>query len=431
MTSITIFVVSNAICLVLFSQSLWVGLVQIIRRQAILPPVAPSNDLPDHQQPSASFNEAHHAISRAVHPHLHHAPSRPGTTSDKLRLTTSCSSTTTVGRCTDQSLYTSTIPYLSTLLLFLQAALGVTVTLVSIFASPSKVDCTHIAQYTLIIWHLGMTLMFTAAAVQTHLANDRCVKIFFIVFLGVAANSAFLGLILGRHSYSGTEHESICLIDVLQPDGWLGNLPTYIAVSHFFTCFFTGISYINASSRLCVRARFLSFKEITFVLAVYRGLGMLFASFLLGVLLSAAIIGISALRMLHYSPWWIVQWAVMSRVFAAGMWHRANTDEVAQGHPFWSSEEYLVWHPVMRVENGNTWKPRVSSAVARYAGSVMNIVCTTAAHGALAASSDGSSLDKNDNAANMNTLRRTSRHDTVVEDNNFHCPSCTCAIFQT
>ncbi|KAJ2378364.1 hypothetical protein IW150_000851, partial [Coemansia sp. RSA 2607] len=307
------------------------------------------------------------------------------------------------------------------------ALLGVTTTLMAIFAAPSTVDCTRVAQFTLIAWHIGMAFIFLGAAVQTHLVNDRCIKIFFIVALGVAANSVFIALVLGKRSFSGTGVQDICVVDVQQPDGWLGNLPTYLGVSNFLMSFFSGISYINASTRLSTRARFLSFKETSFVMAVYRGIGMLFACFLLGTLSNAAIITMSSLRQFHYSPWWIVQWAVMSRVFGAGLWHRGNTDTVAHVHPFWTSEKYLVWHPRLQVEDGNTWKPRVSSVVARYAGSVMDIVCTRAFDTAVNRSEVPNEI-KGVGPSNGSTLRRASRHDTVVEDT-FHCTSCTCGIF--
>ncbi|KAJ2664957.1 hypothetical protein IWW48_000571 [Coemansia sp. RSA 1200] len=274
------------------------------------------------------------------------------------------------GRITRSRAYTGVVPYLSTTLVFVQAGLGVAATAATAFSGSGgyshhimeEKDCRPLATAVVAAFHAGMALLFLASAVQTHLANAMCVKIFFIVALALGAHFGVLGLmvanglVVGQTTAAETTTAStvVCSIDITlqqqrqQQQGsnaaWLAYLPAYSAVSHFFFFFFSSISFINGASRLTVKRPgrdFISFRETVYVFLVYRGIGLMFIANVAGLMWSALAGVVAAVGRFQFFPLWIVQWAMVSRLLALALRSRGSLDPTAHLNGFWRSPGYV------------------------------------------------------------------------------------------
>ncbi|KAI8325717.1 hypothetical protein GQ54DRAFT_295296 [Martensiomyces pterosporus] len=451
MNTVVLTIFANTLALAWFCQSAIRGISLTIGRRALVPPTAPETILkhaleskasPNAESENSTRTEAQIAIANAVLPSqpLEEAP-KPSTPS---KANGGCS-TAVFGECgtgcyrfESSKFYTRTIPYLSNWLLTAQALLGIGTTLSMLIWHLFEIgSCSILMRLTLVCFHIGFSLLMLASAVQTHTTNDMCIKIFFIMLAGFSVHFTMLGLVLanGTAVWHRDPGLGICLLDVEQPNGWLRNLPMYSAASHFLVCFFSTISIINASFRLCLHTRFLSPRELSFVLFVYRGLGLLFLNGLTGTLLSTAVIAVASFGHFHYSPYWVLQWAVMSRIVSAALWHRANTDPWAPKHPFWTSDAY-VYPPSDLNPSGDlgyekdgsssNQSPAVTpSSVHTLLG--MSLMCHPKSELALSAQpahQDTAVLPHVHAAVMDERCYRGSRHDTVVAG--IHCGSCSC-----
>ncbi|KAJ2674576.1 hypothetical protein GGI25_004315 [Coemansia spiralis] len=400
---------ANTLAGVLFLQSLWVGLKQVMRNQPLVPPVAPLDGCMSKGELARS--ETQLAISKAVHPHLHAAD---GKTAKQCARGSS--------KIASSWVYTHTIPYASTYLAFVQALLGLCTTLVMLVWQLWSLDgCSQVAVFALSMFHIGLALVFIASAVQTHTVNSMCVKIFFIVGLALGAHFTMLGLVVTR---STATWQPLCTVDIGQPQGWLSNLPLYAAISHFLASFFSSISFINGAFRLCTRSHFLSPREILFVFLVYRGIGLLFISSLVGVMASTVVIIVSVTGHFHFALW-VLQWAVISRLLVGALEHRGTTDTMASDSWFWRSQQYLANYintPDPQDNNKNNgalatakiaWVLLSSNVVAKRfsleSRNVEQLDCSQDLH----LSTEHLSIVIDSYATG------TSRHDTVVDDSSF------------
>ncbi|KAJ2559749.1 hypothetical protein EV175_000181 [Coemansia sp. RSA 1933] len=339
---------ANAVGLVLFAQSTWISGWQLIRRDALVAPEAPAassqavtKDKPLHpSNQDLPASPGHLEIAKAVHPHLYKEP--PATPEETCSALSRKLKRVACGFDCDRVAHTAgylhTVPYLSTQLAFAQALVGLVVTAVTMaWQLRGSPGCPAVA--LVVAFHVGLTLLFVASAVQTHLVNALCIKIFVIVGVALGAHFSMLGLMLGNALVS----QDLCAIE--QPAGWLANLPAYTAVAHFFVFFFSAISFINGGFRLSTKTKdFLSFREIVYVFLVYRGIGLLFATNIAGLLLSTVSGILAAVRMFQFMPLWIIQWSVVSRIHVLALRHRATTDAVAHQDAFWDSLEYAASH---------------------------------------------------------------------------------------
>ncbi|KAJ1665393.1 hypothetical protein IW140_003361 [Coemansia sp. RSA 1813] len=351
---------ANTVGLVLFTQSVWSAGWQLIRRDPLVAPEAPvdvlrprANSTKRKTLPSnmeALEDPAHLEISKAVHPHLYsaqraseitHSPPSCSALSRKLKRAACGFDCDKIARTKG---YTSIVPFLSIQLAFAQALMGLIVTLLTMVWQLSDTHQCHPLP-VVIVFHVGLGLLFFASAVQTHLANAMCIKIFIIVGLALGTHFTMLGLMISNslivNQFTGT-----CTISISQPSqGWLANLPAYSAVSHFFVFFFSSISFINGGFRLSTKSKdFLSFREIVYVFLVYRGVGLLFIANIVGLLLSTVAGVLAALKLFQFMPLWIIQWCVVSRIHVLALECRATTDRSAHLHAFWRSQEYVASH---------------------------------------------------------------------------------------
>ncbi|KAJ2524366.1 hypothetical protein GGI11_000872 [Coemansia sp. RSA 2049] len=322
-------------------------------------------------------------ISKAVHPHMHapgnidsegargcDPPPISGGSGISRRIHRFARNVD-CGRITRSRAYTSVVPYLSTTLVLVQAGLGVAATVATAFSGSSgyshhiveENDCRPLATAVVAGFHAGMALLFFASAVQTHLANAMCVKIFFIVALALGAHFGVLGLmaanglVVGQTTAPETTTAStvVCSIDtILQQQqqqkqqgsnaAWLAYLPAYSAVSHFFFFFFSSISFINGASRLTAKRPgrdFISFRETVYVFLVFRGIGLMFIANVVGLMWSALAGVLAAVGRFQFFPLWIVQWAMVSRLLALALRSRGSLDPTAHLNGFWRSPEYV------------------------------------------------------------------------------------------
>ncbi|KAJ1954728.1 hypothetical protein GGI12_005726 [Dipsacomyces acuminosporus] len=453
---LTIF--ANTLALVLFCQSAINGITLSARRHALTPPTPPETIIKYvHEHKSSSMEESESttrtetqiAIDKAVLPSQSQEKADAGACS----LPKGCGSGvrgecgTACYRLSTGRVYNLIVPYLSIWLLAAQSLLGIGVTLSMLIWHLFELDrCSTLMRLTLVGFHIGFSLLMLASAVQTHITNDMCIKIFFIMLVGISVNFAMLGLVLGHNTAVWYKDAGlgICLFDIKQPAGWLRNLPMYSAAGQFLLCFFSTISIINAAFRLCLHTRFLSPRELGFVLFVYRGLGLLFANGLTGTLLSIAVIVLSSFGHFHYSPYWTLQWAVMSRIVSAALWHRANTDPWAPKHVFWSSNAYVLHPADCPVNNstlcGNEHQGMLSSSNSTNAansyhsplgkpsnlGTLLSLAFMCPPRNALslrAPAVQDAALSSIPGASDGQYP--VSRHNTVVADS--HCSSCNCA----
>ncbi|KAJ2289522.1 hypothetical protein IW139_005146, partial [Coemansia sp. RSA 353] len=381
------------------------------------------------------LSEAQLAIAKAVHPHLHAQrpqPIEPRGTDDA---TNDCSQICFY-KLKNSKVYQSTVPYSSNVLATLQAVLGTSVTLATLVWQLAGLEnCQALTNLMLTGFHIGFALLFLASAMQTHTTNSMCIKIFFIMGIGLGAHFTVFGLVLANNTdlsiLSPGVH--VCLVDIAQPQNWLGKLPLYTSVAHIFLCFFSSISYINAAFRLCTRSRFIAPREIIAVFMVYRGLGTLFANVLFGLLASTIVAFLAAFSSFHFSCWMLL-WAAMSRIMAAALWHRTVTDVCAPSNAFWMSSTYLaLCNKQVMLPHGNalsgpgarggTW-PQTPAAKPSLAQVIFEIVRpssppSTASKVHMSNSSLDSLLaltNSEDYVAATLPARGISRHDTIVED---------------
>ncbi|KAJ1831355.1 hypothetical protein LPJ63_004340, partial [Coemansia sp. RSA 2711] len=348
----------NALALVLFCQSLWTTGLLAIGRQPLVPPVAPDDDQqrglaqPNTSQKTLStehvLSEAQLAIAKAVHPHLHGLNRRaePETAAIQPDLAESDCGQVCSNALRNNRIYQRLVPYASVNLAALQSVLGVCMTVATLVWQVAGLDdCRALTTLSLTMFHVGFALLMLASALQTHTTNAMCIKIFFIMAVGLGVHFAMFGLTLTHHTASfqlDASSQTICVVDILQPRSWLGRLPLITGVAHFLVCFFSTISFINAAFRLCPHARFLAPRDIVAVFLVFRGLGTMFANAVFGVLASTLTSFLAAFSVFHFSPYWPLQWAIMSRILAAALWHRTHTDPQAHTHWFWTSSTYYA-----------------------------------------------------------------------------------------
>ncbi|KAI7827738.1 hypothetical protein BX661DRAFT_198335 [Kickxella alabastrina] len=143
-----------------------------------------------------------------------------------------------------------------------------------------------------------------------------------------------------------TLQNGICLVDIVQPTGWLGKLPMYTGLLHFLMSFLSPFPSSTAVSG-----------------------------------------------------------------YARALWHRGNTDGRAHLNVFWSSDQYLVWHPV--ATEHDIWRDTPSAS---YYFMVVKLMSPTTivpcGHGCTVASYRAD---------------RSSNHNTVF-DEIIHCTTCTCGV---
>ncbi|KAI9469426.1 hypothetical protein LPJ78_000242 [Coemansia sp. RSA 989] len=458
MISIVLDGFANTVALVLFCQSLWTVGWLAIGKGRLVPPDVPNDQLEDvitqasKSQKTLStdrvLSEAQLAIAKAVHPHLHDSEQR----SESARTQTAQSGNLIDGdmagsncsrKCLDvlsnSKLYQIIVPYCSIALALVQALLGTLVTVAILSWQLSGAgNCDTLGQLTLVCLFVGFMLLLLASAVQTHITNSMCIKIFFIMAVGFSAHFVMLGLIMA-HKLADTRPDAqlqVCQIDLLQPHGWLHNLPLYTSIAHFFMCFFSLISFINAAFRLCTHSRFLVPREIITVFAVYRGLGLLFAGVLFGVVISAVIAFVAAFSHFRLSLCWMLQWAIMSRIMAAALWHRVYTDTKAPSHAFWTSSTYFAMcnlnamppqdppHADSNTQNIYKWshdepaRPglwRILREIAKLSSSE-HIHTNMSGSSSLESLLAQSSHDRDSQAVIGPQLRNMSRHETIVEN---------------
>ncbi|KAJ2396217.1 hypothetical protein GGI23_003998 [Coemansia sp. RSA 2559] len=343
----TLSVCANAAGLALFAQSTLSTGWQLVRRDPLVAPEAPDasamanvkrKSLPS----SRDLDLGRLEISKAVHPHLYNKQApiiQQESCSALSRKLKRAACGFDCDRIARTSGYTSTVPYLSTQLAFVQALLGLIVTSVTMAWQASGAQgCPAVAVVAVI--HVGLALLFLASAVQTHLVNAMCIKIFAIVGLALGAHFAMLGLMVSNSLVS----QDLCAVE--QTQGWLANIPAYSAVAHFFVFFFSAISFINGAFRLSPKKKdFLSFREIVYVFLVYRGIGLLFIANLAGLLITTVSGVLAALRLFQIIPMWIILWSVVSRIHVLALQYRAATDRDAHLDAFWGSQEYGSEHP--------------------------------------------------------------------------------------
>ncbi|KAJ2500014.1 hypothetical protein GGH96_003052 [Coemansia sp. RSA 1972] len=255
--------------------------------------------------------------------------------------------------------------------------------------------------------------------------------------IGLGAHFTVFGLVLANNTQmSILSPSNVCLVDIAQPQNWLGKLPLYTSVAHIFLCFFSSISYINAAFRLCTHSRFITPREIIAMFMVYRGLGTLFANVLFGLLASTIVAFLAAFSSFHFSCWMLL-WALMSRIMAAALWHRTYTDVCAPSNAFWTSSTYLaLCNKQGMLPHGNalsgpgarggTW-PQTPAAKPSLVQVIFEIVCpsnppslASKAHMSNSSLESLLAMTNNDDHAASLPARGISRHDTIVED------SCTC-----
>ncbi|KAJ2478057.1 hypothetical protein IWW56_003962 [Coemansia sp. RSA 2131] len=261
--------------------------------------------------------------------------------------------------------------------------------------------------------------------------------------IGLGAHFTIFGLVLANNTELSLSSPgvNVCLVDIAQPQNWLGRLPLYTSVAHIFLCFFSSISYINAAFRLCTHSRFIAPREIIAVFMVYRGLGTLFANVLFGLLASTIVAFLAAFSSFRFAPCWMLLWAAMSRIMAAALWHRTFTDVHAPSNAFWTSSTYLaLCSKQVALPHGNAlpgpgtrraW-PQTPAAKPSLVQVIFEIVCpsdppSTESKVHMSNSSLESLLaltNNNDYAAASLPARGISRHDTIVEDS---CTNCRCA----
>ncbi|KAJ2782205.1 hypothetical protein H4R18_002414 [Coemansia javaensis] len=332
-------VAATTLALVLFVQSLWTVGWLAASRQPLAPPVPPpavhGKELasPTSQgtlsiSEMGAMSETQLAIAKAIHPHLHepaqHAAADGGATCGRLQ-----------SLCGSRA-YRRVVPYCSVWLAAAQAALGVSVALVAlVWQLAGFTSCRALSTAVMLGFHVGLALLLLGSAVQTHLANDKCIKIFFIMCAGLAAHFTMFGLAVGRGGIVSAD-QAVCVIAVTR-DEWLGRLPMYAGIAHFAMCFFSLISFINGAVRLCAHVSFLVPHEILCVFLIFRGVGLLFAAALAGALFSVLVVALAAFGHFRFTPCWLAMWAVVARIMAAALWHRAHTDGAAHTHHFWSS----------------------------------------------------------------------------------------------
>ncbi|KAJ2449874.1 hypothetical protein EV183_004639 [Coemansia sp. RSA 2336] len=458
MISIVLDGFANTVALVLFCQSLWTVGWLALRKRRLDPPNVPNDQLEDvNTQASKSqktlstdrvLSDAQLAIAKAVHPHLHDPEQR----SESARTQTAQSGNLVDGdmagskcsrKCLDvlanSKLYQTIVPYASIALALVQALLGLLATIAILGWQLSGAgNCDVLGQLTLVCVFAGLMLLLLASAVQTHITNSMCIKIFFIMTVGFSVHYVMLGLIMA-HNLADTRPDDrlpVCRVDLVQPHGWLHNLPLYTSIAHFFMCFFSLISFINAAFRLCTHSRFLVPREIITVFVVYRGLGLLFAGVLFGAVISAVIAFVAAFSHFRLSLCWMLQWAIMSRIMAAALWHRVYTDTRAPNHAFWSSSTYLAMCnlnamppqdlPHADSNNQNIYKWSHDEPARPSLGRILRDITKLSGSEHVQASVSGSSSlesllaqsshDRDDQAAIGPQLRSMSRHETIVED---------------
>ncbi|KAJ1929252.1 hypothetical protein FBU59_007062, partial [Linderina macrospora] len=328
MFTIILTIFSYTLALALFCQALVSGIRLSIKRIPLTPPAAPPALLKAAAKSKSTPNVSELPELQGI---------RPTTTTKCYKdfFTSACNG----NECSsyqNNPMYVRTVPYLSYWLLTVQATLGVVVTmsLVVMYLLEVHGGCLAVARISTVGFFVGISILFLASAVQTHIVNDMCIKIFFIMLVGFAAQFTMLGFILpSTLSASIDERTGLCLFDIQQPSAqWFKNLPMYAAIAHFVLSFFSSISIINGAFRLCPHTRFLSPRAIFHTLTVYRGLGLLFANGVTGIGTSICVIVVACFGHFHFSPYWILQWSVMSRIVSVALWHRAVTDPAAPEH---------------------------------------------------------------------------------------------------
>ncbi|KAJ2709291.1 hypothetical protein H4R19_004326 [Coemansia spiralis] len=311
---------------------------------------------------SCALSDTQLAIAKAVHPHLHEGTCSQESQAPRAEAAKDWEAPRPggCGRCKllcGGHIYQRVVPHCSVWLAAAQMALGAAVALTAlVWQLAGGADCRTQALVVLYGIHIGLALLLVGSAVQTHIANDRCIKIFFIMCGGLAAHFAMFGLLLTHGGVLVSAAQPVCVVDFVA-GGWLGRLPMYASIAHFAMFFFSLISFINGSVRLCPHSGFPVPRELLCVFLVYRGLGTLFAAALAGVLLSALAVLLAALGHLRPVPCWLVLWAVVARLMAAALWHRTYTDPAAPAHGLWTS-------PVFRALNSSRQLLHYSSATA-------------------------------------------------------------------
>ncbi|KAJ1954321.1 hypothetical protein EC988_002500, partial [Linderina pennispora] len=200
----------------------------------------------------------------------------------------------------------------------------------------------------------------------THIVNDMCIKIFFIMLVGFAAQFVMLGFILSSTLSTSIDMRTrLCTFDITQPgDQWFKNLPMYAAIAHFVLSFFSSISIINGALRLCPHTRFLSPRAIYHALKAYRGLGLLLVNGVTGICLSICVIVVACFEHFHFSPYWVLQWAVMSRIVSVALWHRAMTDPAAPDDAVWAKRAADIEQGLRRMKAVGAPSPSGSAVTA-------------------------------------------------------------------